>query len=70
MQPHDAITLESFTRNGFALLASTSELEAYQPKHTQGKHIPKVLNQPNARAPPLFIAPKPNRAVGAKIPFL
>jgi hypothetical protein len=37
-------TLESLTRNGFALLASTSELEASQTKHTQGQHIPKVLN--------------------------
>ena len=50
MQPHDAIALESLTRNGFTLLASTSELEAYQTKHTQGQHIPKVLHQPNARA--------------------
>ena len=29
--------------------------------------MPKVLNQPNVGAPPLFIAPKPNRAVGAKL---
>jgi hypothetical protein len=55
--------LELLTRNGFALLASTSELEASQTK--QGQHIPKVLNFSQARPPPLFIAPKPNRAVGA-----
>jgi hypothetical protein len=66
--PRDAIsqcnTQESLTRNGLALLASTSELEASQTKHTQGQHIPKVLNLSQARAPPLFMAPKPNRAVG------
>jgi hypothetical protein len=50
-------------------LASTSELEASQTKHTQGQHIPKVLNLSQGRAPPLFIAPKPNRTVGAKYPF-
>jgi hypothetical protein len=59
--------LESLTRNAFALPASTSELEASQIKHTQGQHIPKVLNLSQARAPPLFIAPKPNRAVRAKL---
>ena len=67
--PLDAISqciaLESLTRNGFTLHVSTSELEAYQTKHTQGQHIPKVLNLSQARAPPLFIAPKRNRAVGA-----
>ena len=72
--PLDAISqcnaLESLTRNGFALLASTSELEAYQTKHTQGQHISKVLKQPNAQDPPLFIARKPNRAFGAKLHFL
>jgi hypothetical protein len=36
--------LESLTCNGFALLASKSELEASQTKHTQGQHTPKVLN--------------------------
>ena len=69
--PLDAISqcnaLESLTRNGVTLLASTSELEASQTKHTQGQHIPKVFNLSQARAPPLFIAPKPNRAVGAKL---
>ena len=68
--PLDEITqcnaLESLTRNGFALLSSTSELEGSQTKYTQGQHIPKVLNLSQARAPPLFIAPKTNRAVGAK----
>jgi hypothetical protein len=44
MQSHNAIALESLTHNGFALLASTSELEASQTKHAQGQHIPKVLN--------------------------
>jgi hypothetical protein len=67
--PLDAISqcnaLESLTCNGSALLASTSELEASQTKHTQGQHIPKVFNLSQARAPPLFIAPKPNRVVGA-----
>ena len=67
--PLDAISqcnaLESLIGNGFTLLANTSELEASQTKHTQGQHIPKVLNLSQARAPPLFIAPKPNRAVGA-----
>ena len=66
MHSHNAIALESLTRNGFTFLASTSELKASQTKHTQGQHIPKVLNLSQARAPPLFIAPKPNRAVGAK----
>jgi hypothetical protein len=67
--PLDAIsqcnTLKSLTRNGSALLTSTSELEASQTKHTQGQHIPKVINLSQARAPSLFIAPKPNRVVGA-----
>ena len=67
--PLDAISqcnaLESLTRNGFALLASAIELEASQTKHTQGQQILKVLNLSQARAPPLFIAPKPNRAIGA-----
>jgi hypothetical protein len=47
MQSHNAITLESFTRNRFALLANTSELEGSQVKHTQGKHIPMVLTSAN-----------------------
>jgi hypothetical protein len=67
--PLDAISqcnaLKSLTRNGSALLASTSELEASQTKHTQGQHISKVINLSQARAPSLFIAPKPNRVVGA-----
>ena len=46
--PLDAISqcnaLESLTHNVFTPLASTSELEAYQTKHTQGQRIPKVLN--------------------------
>jgi hypothetical protein len=71
--PLDAISqynaLELLTRNGFALLAFTNKLECSQTKHIQGKHIPKVLNLSQARAPPLFIAPKPNRAVGAKDHF-
>jgi hypothetical protein len=48
----------------------TSELEGSQalPKH--GHSVPRVLNQPNARAPPLFIDPMPNRVVGAKLHFL
>jgi hypothetical protein len=37
-------------------LASTSELEASQTKHTQGKHIPKVLSLSHGRTPHLFIA--------------
>ena len=67
--PLDAISqciaLESLTRNGFILHVSTSELEASQTKHTQGQHIPKVHNLSQGQAPPLFIATKPNRAVGA-----
>jgi hypothetical protein len=56
MHSHSVIALESLTRNGFALLASTSELEASQTKHTQGQYIPKMLNLSQARALPLFIA--------------
>jgi hypothetical protein len=66
MHSHNAIALELLTRNGFTLLTSTSELETSQTKHTQGKHIPNVVNLNQAQAPPLFIAPKPNRVVGAK----
>ena len=54
-------TLELLTPNGFTLLASTSELEASQTKHTQGQHIPKVLNLSQVRARLLFIALRPNR---------
>jgi hypothetical protein len=71
--PPDVISqcnaLELLTRNGFALLASTSELEASQTKHTQGQHILKVLNLDQARTPPLFIASKLNRVVGGKYSF-
>jgi hypothetical protein len=68
--PLDALSqcnaLESLTHNGFTLLASTSELETSQTKHTQGQHIPKMLKLNQAQDPPLFIDPKPNRAVGAE----
>jgi hypothetical protein len=63
MQPHDAIALESLTRLLIRNLASTSELEASQTKHTQGKHIPKVLSNSQGRSPLLFITPRSNIAV-------
>jgi hypothetical protein len=67
MQPHDAIALESLTRLLIRNLASTSELEASQTKHTQGQHIPKVLSDSQGQPPLLFITPRLNRAV---IPLL
>jgi hypothetical protein len=63
MQPHDAIALESLTRLLIRNLASTSELEASQTKHTQGQHIPKVLSHCQGWPPLLFITPRSNRAV-------
>jgi hypothetical protein len=63
MQPHDAIALESFTRLLIRNLASTSELEASQTKHTQGQHIPKVLNLQPRPAKGLFISPSTKRAI-------
>jgi hypothetical protein len=63
MQPHDAITLESLTRLLIHNLASTSELEASQTKHTQGQHIPKVLNPSQGQPPLLFITPWSNIVV-------
>ena len=65
--PLDAISqcnaLELLNRNGFALLASISELEASQTKHTKGQHIPKVLNLSHGRDTPLFIVQRSNRVV-------
>jgi hypothetical protein len=63
MQPHNAIALESLTRLLIRNLASTSELEAFQTKHTQGQHIPKVLNPSQGWPPLLFITPQSNIAV-------
>jgi hypothetical protein len=63
MQPHDAIALESLTRLLIRNLASTSELEASQTKHTQGQHIPKVLSHSQGQPPFLFITPRSNRVV-------
>jgi hypothetical protein len=62
--------LESHRLTIGSTLASTSELvgSSALPKH--GHSVPRVLNQPNAQAPPLFISPKQNRAVGAKLHFL
>jgi hypothetical protein len=48
-------------------LASTSELGGLGTKHYLWQHMPKVLNQPKARAHPLFIAHKPNRAVAPSL---
>jgi hypothetical protein len=44
-------------------LASTSELEGSQVKHTQGQHIPKVLNLSIGWPPSSFIAPRAKIAV-------
>jgi hypothetical protein len=63
MQPHNAIALESLTQLLIHNLASTSELEAFQTKHTQGQHIPKVLSYCQGRPPLLFITPWSNIAV-------
>jgi hypothetical protein len=63
MQPHDAIALESLTHLLIRNLASTSELEASQTEHTQGQHIPKVLNYQPRLARGLFISPSTKRAI-------
>jgi hypothetical protein len=63
MQPHDAIALESLTRLLIRNLASISELEASQTKHTQGQHISKVLSNCQGPPPLLFITLRSNRVI-------
>jgi hypothetical protein len=67
MQPHDAIALESLTHLLIRNLASTSELEASQTKHTQGQHIPKVLSNSQGWPSLLFTTPQSNIVVTSSL---
>jgi hypothetical protein len=69
--PLDAISQYNRTRithsQSIHTLASTCELEGSQSHSSMDAKSPKVLNLSQARAPHLFIAQRPNRAVAQKL---
>jgi hypothetical protein len=65
MQPHNAIALESHSHSIRWSLSSVCELEGFRAHLHKLPKLKSAQQLAQGRAPPLFIAHKPNRAVGA-----